>query len=343
MEGFELQGVKRANIVGVFDAVARRGAASRADIAEDTGLSLMTVGKVADAFKQAGLFLEEKEGFRQSAGRRPGRLSLRRDIYSVVLDISERNFCLHIVNFALETQDMTSFTYNREFYYGENLHTFLKRAQISISSASAASPLYGVGVVVPGNYDASLDTVTGTRIAEFGTLKLREQIEDTLGTSVDIIMKNSDASALSYAYDHEDSKTIVSLFIGEGINGSVLCNGAFVDGARGGVDIGSMLTVGTGTLGERLSLCTNDNAKGDELAHALYNIISFLGPDAVVVECPSLRVPDYFINRVERTLSEKYGLAAERMPEFYMGKGSRRHSVRGAAAEMRKAWLDKNL
>ncbi len=344
MKKIELRGVKRVNLRSVFNTVSRRGSASRADASAETGLSLMTVGKIVDAFKEAGIFTEEKEEYRQLAGRRAGLISLRRDAYAAVIDLSERAFRLHIIDFTLRYYEGTTFTYDRDFYYDENLNVFLKRVRSYLSSRPHLSELYGIAIAVPGVYDAAADLVTDAKIPELSSINIKAEAERLLGRKVDIVIKSAEAAALSYAEDKGGDKVIVGLLIGDAVDGAIYSHGSFIEGTHGGgADIGGMIISGTQRVGERLSFSSTDVSTADEAALAIYNIISMIDPDAFVIECPRLREPDYFISRIERALTDIYSLPTERMPEFYVGNGNRRHVSRGAAAVLRGNWIENNI
>ena len=65
--------MKTENIRSVFSSVLSEGEASRAAVSDSVGLSLVSVGKIADLLISAGVFTEEKHSS-PGAGRRAGRL-----------------------------------------------------------------------------------------------------------------------------------------------------------------------------------------------------------------------------------------------------------------------------
>ena len=66
-----LAGIRQKSIEKIFAALSDGRTTTRADIAEKTGLSLVTIGKVLSGFAEAGLIVQEKE-----KGYAPGRKSL---------------------------------------------------------------------------------------------------------------------------------------------------------------------------------------------------------------------------------------------------------------------------
>lgn len=75
MEKTSLNSIKRESIKAIFNVVASKDQVSRSEIAGQTGLSLMTVGKVVDALIERGILNQTKE-VKSSSGRRAGLVRL---------------------------------------------------------------------------------------------------------------------------------------------------------------------------------------------------------------------------------------------------------------------------
>ena len=120
MENISLKSIKWESIRSIFHAIAFSEKISRAQIAEQTGLSLMTVGKVADALLDMNIIVQNKET-RSTAGRRAGMLRVAADKYAVILDLTNRDFRMVVINMRLEVLDKYHYSFCDKYYFEENL------------------------------------------------------------------------------------------------------------------------------------------------------------------------------------------------------------------------------
>ena len=338
----ELHGIKRAGALGIFKAIADGGRVCRADVAKSTGLSLMTVGKVVDALLDTDVLTQEKDT-RHAAGRRAGVVSLNRDYYAVVLDLSERAFRMNIVDVSLTHTDSFTHNYSDEFTYRDNLLLFLKNAAAAISDRADADKLIGVGICVPGIYKRDRDVVISDKIPDMDTVRLCETAESVLGRPVSVVMKSVEAAALSNvrSMDGCGHRTVIYMFMGETIDGAVYNRDQVVKGAHGfECDFGRMVLRHGELLESRIARCRSDAEICSELSSAIYNIITIIDPDAFIIESDRLREPDMLISEIKSSLAKEFHLPHERMPEFIAGSSSLRHSARGVAMSLRESWME---
>ena len=107
MNKFNLNNIKPENIKNVFNTVVNCGCRiSRADIAAETKLSIMTVGKIVDAFITHGILLQSKE-IKESSGRKAGLVMLNPERTARIID-GEPSI---IVDFCLNPVDEESESY----------------------------------------------------------------------------------------------------------------------------------------------------------------------------------------------------------------------------------------
>ena len=88
MERINLSSIKKESVRAIFHAITGKDQISRAEIAELTGLSLMTVGKVVDALLERHVIIQSKE-IKNMAGRRAGLVSLNTDKFFMIIDLTD--------------------------------------------------------------------------------------------------------------------------------------------------------------------------------------------------------------------------------------------------------------
>ena len=99
MQNISLKSIKWESIKAIFNSISAAEKISRADISAETGLSLMTVGKVADALLNMHIVSQAKASA-GTAGRRAGMLSINSTPYAVILDLTSPNFHMSVINFS---------------------------------------------------------------------------------------------------------------------------------------------------------------------------------------------------------------------------------------------------
>ncbi len=342
MENVSLKSIKNKSIKKIFEAVASSTRISRAEIAEATGLSLMTVGKVIDALIELKIVKQEMEKT-GGIGRRAGLLSLDTVHYAVVIDLSERTFTLSVIDLSLRLVDTMTYTYDRSLYYDDNLYLFLKKAEKYIKHLDNKENMIGIGITVPGIYISSEDRIESGKIPELNSISLRKTVEDILGEKIAVIMKNVKAAAVSGVamIPEKEDRVIIYMFMGESVDGAVYSKGSFSVGAHEfECDFGRMILRYGETLEERIKSSRSDEDMANELSSAVYNIVAVLDPDVFIIESELPREPEFLANQIKRQLREQYGLPKSRTPEFLAGGSHFRHSARGLVMLMRDKWID---
>ena len=88
MNKLNLINIRKDHITDVFNSIPNlKENASRANIAEHTGLSLMTIGKIIDAFIENGIVIQHKEA-KDSPGRKAGLLAFIKNKVCRISDLT---------------------------------------------------------------------------------------------------------------------------------------------------------------------------------------------------------------------------------------------------------------
>ena len=169
----------------------------------------MTVGKVVDTLLERKIVMQEKES-RTVAGRRAGLISLNRLYFSMVLDLTRKQFRMTVIDAMIETVDRIEYDYNPEYYYEENLYIFLKNVKIYILRHLNMAQCMGIGILVPGIYDKRADCVRGARSPELADINLTQVVQDILGEPVSIITDDI-ASAAALTSETANRKAVTGI------------------------------------------------------------------------------------------------------------------------------------
>ena len=158
MEKYSLGSIKRDSIRRVFSCIKKSELISRLEISKEIGLSLMTVGKIADALADKNIIIQQK-GTTGSVGRKASYISLNKDNFALVLDFSDKTPSFAIVNIAGEVLYSESFEYDT-VRGGEIItKSFFDRAKTYTDMNYLLDPCMGVGVIVDDGYTESVGKV----------------------------------------------------------------------------------------------------------------------------------------------------------------------------------------
>ncbi len=159
MKKYSLGSIKRDSIRRVFAAIRKKELISRLEISQEIGLSLMTVGKIADALADKGVIIQQK-GTTGTVGRKASYISLDRDNFALVLDLSEKTPSFAIVNICGEVLYAESFDTSASSDGNTALRGFFERAKTYSDMNHLLDPCMGVGIVVDASFGEAVGKVT---------------------------------------------------------------------------------------------------------------------------------------------------------------------------------------
>ncbi|MGN1409969.1 MAG: hypothetical protein ACI4XJ_07310, partial [Eubacteriales bacterium] len=158
MKNISLKSIKYESIKAIYTSIADSEKISRAEISEKTGLSLVTIGKIADALLDLDVICQAKE-IRPQAGRRAGLLSVNEKKFALILDLTSYDFRIAVLGMRLCLIEKSIFTYRKELSFEENLGCFFAETQADIDKKYSLENCFGVGVAVSGPYNSESETV----------------------------------------------------------------------------------------------------------------------------------------------------------------------------------------
>ena len=344
MNNINLQSIKHESIRGIFQTITEADKISRAEIAGKTGLSLVTVGKIADALLDMDILTQEKE-IRPQAGRRAGILRVNPALYAVILDLTSADFRYTVMNLRLQPIETGSYRYRSELTYDENLTAFLTETAVGTARKYGEDSCFGLGLSVPGPYHGSTDTVSTCRVPELRLIHLRETAERCFARSPLIIDSQINAAARS-SVSHIDGyrqKNIVYWHISPSLLcGATLMNGELILGRDNNpCDFGRMLYSYGLTLEEKVALCKNEEECAEALSGPIHNVLKILNPHAMVMEHDLPYPCEDMIPLIEKQLISRYGMSSDEVPDILSAPYNNHNAAIGLTLSLRDSWLDR--
>ncbi|MBO4264930.1 MAG: ROK family protein [Clostridia bacterium] len=341
MSNSVLASIKKDSIRRIFASICSLGKTSRAAIATSTDLSLMTVGKVVDEFLELDVVCEQKE-IKSVAGRKAGLVELNKNKFALVIDLTDKNFKMAVLDSALNTTDTLEYEYNNDCYCEENFCIFMKNVKIFTLRNVDMKNCMGVGLLVPGEYLEEEDKTESFSFPELSGVKIKKTAEEILKCDVCFVKNNIRSAAKSNALEFDNYRDIAISYIhiDSLISGAYLCGGEFV-----GSNVATAGTFGRCACSDNKPLNSifsdkKSTAKAvDELAKIIYNLFWTVSPDVVIVD-NKRPYSGSISDDLKKSLYCLLPIGNYKLPDIVEANAEIKHSHRGMARDIREHWLD---
>ena len=321
--------IRRENIEAVFAQIAAKDAVSRSEIADNTGLSLMTVGKVADLLCDCGAAVQSKPATGKS-GRRAGFLSISCSIISLVCDISSDPMTAYIVDLKGDSVARVVCDYNYRKSPNDNLTEFFSQVSVLLLNNLRDRTLIGSAVIYSGEYDRK----SGELLLPFTRLGLTVDpvacMKNTMGITPDIV-ENAVSCAVRSRRMAVGDGMYLAFDVGFKVTGCIVCDGRIIS-SEGNLDFSSV-RVGEESLDDALRHAKDETALADVLCRALGDFCRILKPAGVYVWSKFIPVGDKF----QQTLTREFKCEVKAAVDGAMAR------VAGGADDICKKWIEKNI
>ncbi len=333
-ENISQSGIRNENIIAIFGEIAASDGISRAEISERTGLSLMTVGKVADLMTHEGIAAQAKPAT-GNAGRRAGMLTLLDKHFLLSLDISGESFRATALNLALVPFDSISYRYNDSLAPEDNLIIFYREACSLLMKHLMSKKLAGMGICIPGDYNEESDVVKDPCSKRLAGLKIASTLKKATGLSPDRIMNSNVSAAISVlsSLSPEDSGCTIDLSLDSGGFGCITFEGKVLHRPS---DFGSLPCENGKSLGYNLSDIIDEEELCRQIGSAIRPIICVICPDSVFISSSVRTYTEWFPIFLERELTTKVC-----RPKILFENSRKQRSDLGMAFVLRKDMLKK--
>lgn len=328
-------GFRRDNLLACYSAIGERVTLTRAELAQATGLSVMTAGKIADAMIECGILCEEKLPC-AVAGRRPGKLRFSDSPAFLILGLYCRRFTAHVLSPGMQAREICTYDYNDVFPYDDNVLIFLNTLKRSCNVSSAAIPY--LALITAPEPDVRESITRTMRPAPGSQAHLVDYVSKILRRECDLVIDEISA-AQSYlatlpACKNADCGVFISL--------SDMSYAAVW--MRGNLQNPRLCRIGELLLPERKrvadaladALCTQEAVL--PTAYAVSTLESFFTPDCVMLESCRFGLDEAFIDNVYEALRPMQSNSARTVP-LHLLIAPPCAAVCGCATELRRSWF----
>ncbi len=328
-------GFRRENLLSCFAALCESPSITRADLASATELSIMTIGKIADALIENAILTEQKLPI-HSAGRRPGSLSFLDTPLFLILNVSTRRFSAHLIAPCMKSKELCAHDYNDIFPFDDNLLIFLNAVRRACNVSSESIPYLAV-ITAPD--DDKRQSITRTlAISPRSKQHMLDYITKILRREYDLVLDEITAAQLYFnslsayknigcgAYLCLSDMTYAAVWMRGNLLAPRICR------------IGDLIMQDCKRVADVLAdaLCNEDAIL--PVAYALSTLETFFTPDCIVLESGRFRMDDAFLEDVYTELARILP-AQNRILPIELSCSIPSIAVNGCAGELRRKWF----
>lgn len=230
-----LSDIKKENTRKVLDAIARKIHISKLEISEETGLSLMTVGKIVNSLGSCGLITRSKD-LSPKAGRHAELFRIRHDWLIPVFEIASHVYKFYITDLEGNVVEKLEYDCTREGKkaYATEFLNFLHLTLDVLRKKYKHHKALGIGVSVSGIYDSENDKIVSSMKPELSGIKLMTNISKIFRQK-NVVIDNANrlcAEGIINGSRDYRNKTITCITVSDYIEATTCQNGVYIKGAH---------------------------------------------------------------------------------------------------------------
>ncbi|MFE7843737.1 ROK family protein [Microbacterium sp. NPDC057407] len=231
---------------GVLELIRARGALTRGDVLDLTGLSRMTVSTRIDALLEPGLIIER--GTERVTGGRPSRRLEFNTSHATVVAASVDTTHTTVALTDLAGRVLAEERIDVAVADGpdQTLNAIADRTRALLDATPSVQPVAAIGISVPGPVDPDTGRPSQPPIMPgWDAYPIPEHLGEALGVPV-LVANDADAAALGEQRSaHPGSRSLCFLKVSSGIGTGIVIGGQVYRGTDGGAgDIGHVKIAG---------------------------------------------------------------------------------------------------
>lgn len=234
MARLSLKSIRRENARLVLEAIARKKHITKLEISEETGLSLMTAGKLVSVLGAGGIIMRGMST-EQKIGRRAEVFRIRHDWLIPVFEIATRVFKFIITDLEGNIIDKIEYRCCDEPRYVSNeFVSFLHSTLALLKGKYKHKKALGIGVAITGVYDAENDRIVSSMMPEMSSIKLMQNITKIFKIK-NVVIDNANrlsAAGLIEGTENYREKTISCLTVNDSIECTTCDRGTYISGTN---------------------------------------------------------------------------------------------------------------
>lgn len=343
MEKLTLADIKLENTRSALNAIAGHKNISKLEISRETGLSLMTVGKVVSVLYRSGI-ISRSVNETQKAGRRAELWKIRQDWVIPVFEIASNIFKFYITDLEGEVIEKVEYICSDDpIYIGNEFIAFLQKTVEILREKHKKRKALGIGVSVSGVYDAENDRIISSMKPELSEIKLMTNISKIFKQK-NVVIDNANrlcAEGLMRGFPEFNSKTVTYITINSCIEATTCEKGKYLCGSHNLAGrLGDLPYAPSLTYANFLRDAQNTSDTFLPILDLLKVVSVAYDPDLIYLCTDKFDFSPTFVSKLQGALQT--GMRwVEKAPELHAVNSGTLESLNGIISRVINNWLDK--
>ncbi|MBR6558885.1 MAG: ROK family transcriptional regulator [Clostridia bacterium] len=325
----------------IFSIIRELHPVSRKAIAEEAGVSLMSVCNSVDTLDKLGL-IHESISDSVKAGRPLALLSPAGGEF-LILDMTKSNF--EILLFSMSGKTVSKYLYMPR--QSDDFFTSVEKFRdklIAFIGNKVKFPLIGAGIIVPGRYDRVTDTVIGDRSGNFDMVKLGAMLFDVIPCQYVEVEEDLTMGALRFMHSRKLDGSTLYIKCTDPCGAVLISNGKLHRGTNAGLPgLGFDPITADKEFVNRYFDNISLFSVADMVARSLAAYMTLVTPDVVVIEHDPLFSDMVLKVKITELLRSNYLSPFTTIPELYTLKREGSDASSGLSKIIIGKYLDLRL
>jgi len=369
--------IRKQNVRKILDLLSNTPEMTRNALAEQTGLSLMTVSNLVDLLKSHEVlsFATVARTGPRASGRKAEIITLSSEKHAwLVLEISSQSLRFTLLGFDQKVLDRGSFAIlGSEDEFVSRLSAVAGQVRERIAAPLNGRNLLGAAIITPDSYNKESDTLLCYHLPQkLSFFQLKKLLHENLGPYHYIADKNVKYAvrAFSILLEHAEYPLFYFLCIGEVLGGALMHNNSLLYGLNHSLGDAGLFRDKNGVLYDsQLSLSAFARELGlsdvsfdafraaaqsdperywdvlsrfaDKTAELMAELTYCFDPDHTVIECRYAHpFADRYLDALRKGLAQRMADTGRVLPDFSLVPVSPNIVLSGAVHALQLEWIE---
>lgn len=346
MARLSLKSIRRENARMVLEAIARKKHITKLEISEETGLSLMTAGKLVSVLGAGGIIMRGMSTS-QKVGRRAEVFRIRHDWLIPVFEISTRIFKFIVTDLEGNVVDKIEYRCcDDPMFIANEFISFLHQTVALLKKKYRHKKSLGIGVAVTGVYDAEKDRIISSMMPELSSIKLMQNITKIFKNK-NVVIENANrlsAAGLIESTANYRELTISCLTVNDSIECTTCDHGVYISGTNNLAGrLGDLPYAAGHTYANYLRNAKNVDDTFSPVVDLMKNIVVSYDPDKIFLCSDKFIYYPQIKDRIHSTVINGMRWPNQKRPELVAVNSTTLESVNAIISRVIGNWLDELL
>ncbi len=337
-DSVDFSNINENSIKNVFKTLLWHHPATRSEIAENNGISVMTAGKIIDAFAELGI-INQRVSQTVRAGRRSREILPNKRFFTLIYYITSESMSVYVTDMTLKIIDSYSHVVRNVHTAEHELIGFYINSVKYLESKYRMSNCVGCGILVPGEYDISTGLANVSWNPEPLFCQVVSTYPDDFPGKVFSVSDVKSSVMRIVSNEFRPSEKILALYISNIVESCFFTAG---DEDYSFNDCGFLPYFTGDSLNNYLKNSWDPEESSEVLSKLIFTVLSAVSADELVILGNKYDHMSTYGELIGRKTTVKCVFAGVKVPNIIYNT-EKYNPIRGLSAELIETWFNKEI